>query len=305
MILITGANGVVGRQVLKLLLGEGVPVAAVTRGLDGAELPDGVQAVSGDLFQPQWIEAALEGVEALQISPRATGPGLGELLKIATRQGVRRVVLLSATTVEYPAGEARFAAQFQHAEDLVTGSGLDFTVLRLADFAANALAWAPQIRAGDVVRGAYGRAATSPVHETDIAEVAVQALRGAGQHTGSVHTLTGPQSLDQFEKVRLLGAALGRELSFQELPPEQIRQGMLAQGLPEEIPARLLGSLADYADRPGPTTGTVADLLGRPALTFADWARDNAPAFGDVGGSSDSGNSGSSGGFTNSRNSGG
>jgi hypothetical protein len=55
---------------------------------------------------------------------------------------------------------------------------------------------------------------------------------------------------------------------------------MLAQGLPEEIPARLLGSLADYADRPGPTTSTVEDLLGRPALTFADWAHDNAPAFG-------------------------
>jgi hypothetical protein len=55
---------------------------------------------------------------------------------------------------------------------------------------------------------------------------------------------------------------------------------MLAQGLPEEIPARLLGSLADYAERPGPTTSTVEDLLGRPALTFADWAHENAPAFG-------------------------
>jgi hypothetical protein len=54
---------------------------------------------------------------------------------------------------------------------------------------------------------------------------------------------------------------------------------MLAQGLPEEIPARLLGSLADYANNPGPTTNTVEELLGRPALTFADWARDHAAAF--------------------------
>ncbi|MFC9683771.1 hypothetical protein [Streptomyces sp. NPDC056948] len=80
--------------------------------------------------------------------------------------------------------------------------------------------------------------------------------------------------------MHLIGAALGRALSFQELPPEHIRQGMLAQGLPEEVPDRLLGSLADYARRPGPTTSTVEDLLGRPAHTFADWARDNAPAFG-------------------------
>lgn len=273
MILITGANGVVGRQVTNLLLQEGKAVTAVTR---ATRPPDGVRVVSGDLFRPQWIEAALEGVEAIQISPRATGPGLDALLKLAVKQGVKRAVLLSATTVEHPAGEARFAAQFKAAEDLVTSSGLEWTVLRLADFAANALAWAPQVKAGDVVRGAYGKAATSPIHETDIAAVAVQALRSG---TGAVHTLTGPQSLDQFEKVRLIGAAIGRELSFQELAPEQVRQGMLAQGLPEEVPDRLLGSLSDYAVRSGPTTSTVEDLLGRPALTFADWARDNAPAF--------------------------
>ncbi|MFI1031350.1 NAD(P)H-binding protein [Streptomyces sp. NPDC020951] len=278
MILITGANGVVGRQVMNLLLQEGTAVTAVTRGPGSAALPDGVQAVSGDLFSPHWIEAALDGVEALQISPRATGPGLGELLRLAVGQGVQRVVLLSATTVEHPAGKARFAAQFRHAEDLVNGSGLDWTVLRLADFAANALAWASQIRSGDVVRGAYGRAATSPLHETDIAAVAARALHGSIP-PGSIHTLTGPQSLDQTEKVHLIGAALGRSLSFQELPPEHIRQGMLAQGLPAEVPDRLLGSLADYAHRPGPTTSTVADLLGRPARTFADWAHDNAPAF--------------------------
>ncbi|MFB4285231.1 NAD(P)H-binding protein [Nonomuraea sp. MTCD27] len=279
MILITGANGVVGRQVMDQLLQGGSAVTAVTRGPGEAQLPGGVRAVSGDLFHPQWFEAALEGVEAIQISPRATGPGLGDLLKLAAKQGVRPAVLLSATTVEYPAGEARFAAQFTLAEDLIMSSGLDWTVLRLADFAANALAWVPQIKAGDVVRGAYGQAATSPIHETDIAAVAVQALRTSA-HAGKVYTLTGPQSLDQFEKVRLIGAAIGRSLSFQELPPDQVRQGLLAQGLPEEVPARLLGSLADYANQPGPTTATVEELLGRPALTFADWAHDNARTFG-------------------------
>ncbi|SEC51128.1 Uncharacterized conserved protein YbjT, contains NAD(P)-binding and DUF2867 domains [Amycolatopsis tolypomycina] len=273
MILLTGANGVVGRRVLELLPDEGV---AVTR---GTPVPGAAKTVRGDLCHPEWIEPALDGVEAVQISPRATGPGLDELLKLAVKHGVRRVVLLSATTVAYPAGEPRFAARFKAAEDLVTQSGLEWTVLRLADFAANALAWAPQLKAGDVVRGAYGRAASSPIHEADIAAVAVQALRGK-LPGGTAYTLTGPQSLDQHEKVRLIGAALGRALSFQELPPEQVRQGMLAQGLPEEVPARLLGSLADYSERPGPTTGTVEDLLGRPALTFADWARDNVAAFG-------------------------
>ncbi|MEH0630267.1 MULTISPECIES: NAD(P)H-binding protein [Streptomyces] len=279
MFVLTGANGVVGRQVMSLLLRKGAAVGAVGRGAGVSAFPDGVQALTGDLFDPRWIEPSLEEAKALLISPRATGPGLGELLRLAAGQGVQRAVLLSATTVEHPAGQARFAAQFRHAEDLVRESGLDWTVLRLADFAANSLAWAPQLRAGDVVRGAYGTAATSPIHEADIAEVAVRALLGSVP-AGSTHTLTGPESLTQVDKVRLLGDALGRKLSFQELPPERVRQGMLAQGLPEEIPDRLLGSLADYALRPGPTTDTVEALLGRPARTFADWARDNAPAFG-------------------------
>ncbi len=61
MILITGANGVVGRQVMNLLLHEGTAVAAVTRGLGKTQLPDNAKVVSGDLFRPQWLETALEG----------------------------------------------------------------------------------------------------------------------------------------------------------------------------------------------------------------------------------------------------
>lgn len=96
--------------------------------------------------------------------------------------------------------------------------------------------------------------------------------------TGS-YILTGPQSLNQYDKVRLIGQALGRKLTFAEIPPEQVRQGMLAQGLPEEIPDRLLGSLADYALKPGPTTEIVQRLLGRPARSFAEWSSETAAAF--------------------------
>jgi uncharacterized protein YbjT (DUF2867 family) len=91
--------------------------------------------------------------------------------------------------------------------------------------------------------------------------------------------LTGPQSLTQRDKVRLIGEAIGTELSFQEISPQQVRRAMVSQGLPEEIPDRLLGSLAHYAKRPGPSAGTVQQVLGCPALTFAQWAADHATAF--------------------------
>jgi uncharacterized protein YbjT (DUF2867 family) len=283
MILVTGATGNIGRLVVELLLADGEKVEAVTRNPAAAALPGDAHVVSGDPSRPMTLTSLLEGVEAILISPRAlgdatAGAATSELLAQAAEQGVERVVALSAATVAYPAGYARFAEAFKAVENAVKASGLQWTILRSNDYASNALAWAPQIRSTGVVRGAYGDAATSSIHERDVAAVAVRALVNP-THAGHAYLLSGPESLSQRDKVRLIGEAIGAELSFEELPPEQIRQAMLAQGLPEDVPDRLLGSLADYVKRPGPSSHTVATVLGRPALTFAAWAGEHAAAF--------------------------
>lgn len=278
MIVVTGATGTVGRAVTGLLLEERQTVAAVTRDPARASVPRGARLVGGDPSRPTTLTETLAGAEAILLSPRAVGGAARELLRLAAEHGVTRVVVLSATTVEYPAGHARFAEQFAAIEETVRSSGLDWTALRCADFAANSLAWAPQIRAARIVQGAYGKAATSPIHERDIAEVALRALLDPA-HAGRSYLLTGPETLTQYDKVRLIGDAIGVDLRFAELPPEQVRQGMLAAGMPEDVPDRLIGSLADYAQRPGPTSQDVPQLVGRPALTFAEWAADNAAAF--------------------------
>ncbi|MEU9830754.1 NAD(P)H-binding protein [Streptosporangium sp. NPDC048047] len=271
MILITGATGVVGREVVRLLVEGGANVAAVTRD-PHAGLPAGTR-----LVHPAEI-AAIDGVEAVLLSPRAVGAAVSGVLAHAREAGARRVVVLSAVTVRYPAGQARFRREFQEAEDIVRACGLDWTILRCADFAANTLAWAGQIRATGAVRGAYPQARTSTVDERDIAAVAALALTHP-RHAGQTYLLTGEQSLSQPEKTAAIGVALGRALSFVETAPEEVRRGMLAAGLPEEVPDRLLGSLADYAREAGPTTGTVRRLLGRPARTYAAWAMDHHAAF--------------------------
>ena len=283
MILVTGATGNVGREVVNLLLDDGQEVAAVTRNPAAAALPGGAHVVGGDPSHPKTLTSVLRGVEAVLISPRAlgdatAGAATAELLALAAEQGVERAVALSAVTVQYPAGYRRFADAFKAVEEAVKASRLQWTLLRSADYAANTLAWAPQIRLASVVRGAYGDAATSTIHERDVAAVAARALVNP-THAGHSYVLTGPQSLTQRDKLRLIGEAIGKKLSFEELPPEQIRQAMLAQGLPEDVPDRLLGSLADYAKEPGPSSDTVDQVLGRPALTFAEWAAEHAAAF--------------------------
>jgi Predicted nucleoside-diphosphate-sugar epimerases len=283
MILVTGATGNVGREVVNMLLDSGEKVVAVTRNPATAALPNGAHVVGGDPSHPQTLAPALRGIETVFISPRAlgdatAGAATAELLKLATEQGARRVVVLSAVTVEYGGGYQRFADAFRAVEDEARASGLQWTILRCADFAANALAWAPQIRQAGVVRGVYGDGATSTIHERDVAAVSMRALVDAA-HAGHTYVLTGPQSLTQRTKVRLIGEAIGKEVPWVEVAPEQFRQAMLAQGLPEDVPNRVIGYWSDRVQQPGPSSPTVEQILGRPALTFAEWATEHAAAF--------------------------
>jgi uncharacterized protein YbjT (DUF2867 family) len=265
MILVTGATGNVGREVVNLLLSGGEQVVAVTRNPAKAALPDGAHVVGGDPSRPQTLMPTLRGVEAVFISPRALGDATAgtatvELLKLAAEQGAQRVVLLSAVTVQDGGGEKRFADAFKAVEDAAKASSLPWTILRSAEYASNNLMWAPQI------------------HERDIAAVSALALVDAA-HAGHTYMLTGPQSLTQRNKVRLIGEAIGREVFWEEISPQQVREAMLAQGLPVEIPDRLLGYLASRVGQPGPSSTDVEQILGRPALTFAEWAAEHAAAF--------------------------
>jgi uncharacterized protein YbjT (DUF2867 family) len=140
------------------------------------------------------------------------------------------------------------------------------------------LVWAPQIRSTGKVRTAYGEAAYSPIHPLDVAAVAALALQDE-ESAGQAYALTGPRSLTQRDQVDLIGKALGQPVEFEEIPVEQARQAMLEQGVPADVPDRMYGYLAECLAQPAPSTSTVAELLGRPALHFADWAQEHAPAF--------------------------
>jgi uncharacterized protein YbjT (DUF2867 family) len=154
VIMVTGATGNVGRQVVSQLLGTGVAVRALARNPDSAGLPDGVEVVRGDLVDPDTLDACLDGVEAVfLVWPFLTAEAAPAILDVVTRHA-RRIVLLSAVGVRDDV-EVQFNPIIQfHAdlERLIKKSEREWTFLRCHVFATSALQWAPQIRVDGVVR---------------------------------------------------------------------------------------------------------------------------------------------------------
>src|SRR3954468_21184567 len=179
-VLVTGATGRVGRVVIDQLLDAGVPVRALTRRPDAAAtLPAKVEVFAGDLTVPESLDPALSGAGAVFLVWTAP-PQSVEAVVERLAAHVRRIVFLSSPhqtphpLFQQPNPVARMHAEI---ERLINASGLDWTFLRPGMFAANARSWwAPQIRVGDVVRWPYAEAPTAPIHEADIARVAVTAL---------------------------------------------------------------------------------------------------------------------------------
>jgi uncharacterized protein YbjT (DUF2867 family) len=284
MILVTGASGNVGGQVLAQLLNRGVAVRAMTRNPEAASLPEGAQVMRGDLTDLASLEACLDGVEAIFLMwPFRGAEPMAGILDVIKRHA-RRLVLLSSGAVQdglAPEEHTNHVGR-SHAEveRLLTESSLTWTVLRPSTFAANALWWADQIRAGDTVAGPYGAVPMAMLHEADIAAVAVCALIEDG-HDQACYLLTGPQVLTQVEQVHVIGQALGRPLRWRELSREEARRQLLAdEAFPDSFIDVLLDGYAEMLDAPAPTvTQTVETVTGAPARTFHRWALDHAEEF--------------------------
>jgi uncharacterized protein YbjT (DUF2867 family) len=269
-ILVTGATGNVGRPLTELLVQHGAKVRAVSRNPRTADLP-GAEVVA---------TTELDGVTSIFLNPRAVGETIHDLLAQAT--GVRRVVALSAVNVDDNLDKqpSRYRGdRNKEVEDAVVASGLDWVSLRPTMFSTNTIGlWAAQIRAGDIVRGTYAEATTAPIHERDVAAVAAQALL-TDDLLGRKIELTGPKSLTQAEQVAIIGETLGRDLRYLELAPKAAITRMVQNGFPEEFGEAYLALLATTVRRPAVVSNEVASILGRPALSFADWVTDHKEAF--------------------------
>jgi len=282
-VLVTGATGNVGSQVIQELLERGVPVCAFVRdpGKTSAMLGEGVELAVGDFGDPESVRRALEGVDGVFLAC-ANQPRQVEyetrVIDAAKEMGVRRIVKLSALGTEIGSPIA-FWDWHARIEDHLRASKVPSVILRPSFSMANLLASAEAVQYTGKLFAPAGDAGISMIHPRDVGAAAAVALIG-DEHEGETYTLTGPEAIT-FEGVAgQLSGEVGRDIEYLNVPDEAAQQSMTEQGLPGFVAGQIVavfGILRGGAQEQ--PTDTVLALTGRGPLNFTEFARENAHCF--------------------------
>lgn len=279
LILVTGATGTVGREVVHRLPAERAVRVMTRQPALFTGVRRAVEVVRGDYGDERSLARALEGATCvfLVTSPVAEGDD-ERFVRAARLAGARRIVKLSAAAVSDRGADDLITRRQRAREELLRASGLQWTLLRPRSFMSNTLSWATSIRAQGVVRALYGSSPIACVDPRDIADVAVRVLTEDG-HEGRSHEITGPEAITAVEQTAQLSRLLGRPLRYEELSEDAARTALRARH-PEPVVEALLHSARRQFD--GAKAGvrsTVSEVTGRPARPFRAWAASHLAAF--------------------------
>ena len=284
MILVTGATGKVGREVVRQLVAAGAPVRALVRdpvGASSIRLP-GVEIVTGDLARRETLAPALSGIERVFLLTPAHRDMLAydtNVVDAAVAAGARRIVKVSVAGG--PDSGTQIGRWHWAGEKKVESSGLDFTFLRPSLYMQQSLVYAKSIASSGTFSAPLGTGAVALVDARDVAAVAVHALTGEG-HSRRIYDLTGPEALTFDELADAIAKAIGRSVSYLHIPPEYALKQMLSDGVPRWLADDMLVLFASFREGYGAAVSdAVPRITGRPAGSFRQFAADYAQVFRD------------------------
>lgn len=297
LILVTGAAGRlggVGHTVVQLLRQRNLPVRALVRTEDerSATLRAmGAEVIVGDLTRPADVARAMEGAGRIFFGMSVSAAYLEATAiaaAVAREQGGLEVfVNISQMTVSQMSltGMTDSPQHRQHwlAEQVLNWSGLPVVHVRPTVFLQHPffLTWAAESVSRDgTIRLPFGQGRTSPVDTRDVAEVIAAILEHPGGHPGKIYELTGNQSLDMDALAAEYAAALGRPVSYVDVPLEQWRDELRGRDLPEHLTHHLL-TMADLhaANRYDRLTHDIEKITGRPATSVRNFVARHADLF--------------------------
>lgn len=279
MILVTGATGNVGRELVPQLLDAGHEVRVLVRDPTRAVgLPARAERVTGDLDEPATLRDAMRGVGSVYLIAFETSQ-VENVVVAARSAGARHIVRQS--TIEAGAVPPLGPGRWHREQELVIErSGLAWTHLRPTMLMVNTIGWwAASIRARDTVVFPGGDGRVSPVDPRDVAAVAAAVLTQPG-HDGRAYEVTGPESLTIGEMVAALSRVLGRPIRYVDMPERAVEGWLIEQGASSALAAALVETLgALRASRYAYVADTVEALTGRAGRTFEAWCREHMGAF--------------------------
>jgi uncharacterized protein YbjT (DUF2867 family) len=285
MIIVTGATGTIGRELVQDLKARGAEFKVMVRSEEARKrmVSEGIQAVPGDFDRPESLGLALRGAETvfLLTTPR---PDLvkveGAFLQAAGKAGVKRVVRLSAMGANPSAASALTRGHGQ-CEAQLEASGMAWTFLRPTLFMQNIGAmYADSIARTSTLFAPAGEARIPWIDARDIAAVAGITLTAAG-HEGLIYELTGPEPHSYAEVAALLGVQLGKTVRFVDVPDDAAYQAMTGMGMSGWFAHSLLCLFHDFRSNAhtAVTLGTVARVTGQPPRTLEAYLKQNLPLF--------------------------
>jgi uncharacterized protein YbjT (DUF2867 family) len=283
MILVCGATGTVGSEVVRQLSDAGVSCRALVRDAAAAEWIryPGVEVTQGDFGRPETLATPLEGVTKVYLvspsHPRHT-EFESNVIEAGQRAGVGYIVKQSILGAD-PDSPVPFCQSNGEVERRLAASGIAHTVLRPNFFMQTLVGFAKSIREQGVIAQPLEHARLSMIDVRDVAAVAVVALTEEG-HAGKTYVLTGPKAVTLSEVAAELSEALGRRVTYLAISPEEGRQAMQQQGAPDWLVEAALALAASYVRGEGEVvTDEVRRVTGRSPRAFGEFARDYATVF--------------------------
>ena len=282
-LLVTGATGNIGSELVKQLSAAGIAVRGMVR-----KQPDvakntlpGVEFVTADFDDPASMSRALEGIERAFLvtnsSERVEAQQL-RFVEVARAAGLQQIVYLSQlhAAMDSP---VRFLRYHAVVEEAIVSSGMAFTNLRPNLIMQALLGFRPSLVAEGRFYAPLGDARVSIVDVRDVAVIAAAALTENG-HEGKTYDITGPESLTHTEMAARLSEALGKSISFVDVPEAEMRNALLSFRFPEWQADGLIEDYAHYRRGEAAAISTVVeDVTGVPARSFSTFAQDYKQAF--------------------------
>jgi uncharacterized protein YbjT (DUF2867 family) len=284
LILVTGATGLNGAELVRRLSARDVPVRALVRTTAKAQhlslLPN-VEIAEGDMGRPETLRAALQGVQRAMLISSADPTMLevqSSFIDAARLAGVKHVVKLSGIIPDLDS-PFRFARMHGEIEKRLELSGMAYTHLRAGEFMTSYFRQVPSIAGRGILALPMENARIASIDIGDVAEVAATVLTTTG-HEGKTYPLTGPEALTMAEVAEKLSQATGRTIRYLNVAPEDARNAQLAAGAPPYLADAVAELFAERRkgkeSQVWPTMDTVFGL--RPT-SFDDFARRNAATF--------------------------